>query len=95
MTFLGTAPRDVFGLKGGLKENRGQRWECDAEGEGPAVEIRGACLQASQVPLAAAIVILGIAVENLLPVAAAGHAHVVALAGLGGEIADDKENILR
>src|SRR5213594_1554463 len=69
----------------GAEDHDGKRGEREAERPGTAVDHLGDGVEAPAVADAAASVIPGVAVQELLPPAALGHADLVLLPGDGGE----------
>src|SRR3990170_305322 len=105
MTDLGVgAP--PFGLQGwgrfslplaacALEEDGGEGREAQVERVRPAVGPDAVGLDPAPVPPAAAAVLgAGVAVQHLLPEAAAGDADAVVAAGHGGEVADDEDEVV-
>src|SRR3989304_3772221 len=59
------------------------------------MESRGRSMDSSHVALAATAVSPGVAVQDLPPESAPRDAHVVIVARDGGEVADDKDDLVR
>ena len=77
-----------------LEEHGAQRWQCEVKRVWAAVEGDGRCLNAAQIAMAAAAILLGIAIQDLSPVAPAGNAHTVVEAWNWSEVADHEQDVL-
>src|SRR6185369_5808979 len=91
-----TMTRDGFRLRlFGFEEEGTERRQSQAQRKGTAVRGLRLRVHASQVPHAASTVLLGVAIQQLTPESARGHADTVAVARHRSEITDNQNFISR
>src|SRR5207244_4452943 len=80
--------------RGALEKDNRQGGQSDGQGKRPAVSGNSDGLDAAQVAPAAAAIISGVAVEQLLPVTSAGDTHSIVRSRHRGEVAKDQDHFV-